>query len=88
MLNLADPQKSRFIPGVYIYIYIWDGTLFVPYMCTFILLIKRQAPVIVLTIILLRFGPLELFFALCLPPYLVASSTQQLLAILIIYSIF
>jgi len=30
MLNLADPQKSRFILGV-IYIYIWDRALFVPY---------------------------------------------------------
>jgi hypothetical protein len=28
MLNLADPQKSCFIPCFF---YIWDGTLFVPY---------------------------------------------------------
>ena len=30
MLKLADPQKSHFIPGVYIYIYM-GRTLFVPY---------------------------------------------------------
>jgi hypothetical protein len=39
MLNLANPQKSCILPGIYIYIYIyiytciyiWEGTLFVPY---------------------------------------------------------
>ena len=42
MLNLADLQKSRFIPGVYIYIY-GTGPFLYP---TSILLMKRQAPVI------------------------------------------
>ena len=43
MLNLADPQKSRFILGV-IYIY-GIGPFLYP---TSILLTKRQAPVVLL----------------------------------------